>query len=300
MQPDASAKRRHDSLHLASDGLPTWLSLSTAGVLSGTAPVVTSSTPFNFSVTVTDAAGAVSASQSLSVTVNPGILITTASPLPGTDSGLSYSQTLASSGGTGTVTWSSTNLPSWLRLSSDGHSEWDSTLGDDGHTVQLQCDRHRHCPAHRQQGIQHHRESLADHYDRLAVARVGRPYTQTIAVSGGTAPLTFADNGTTLPAWLTVTSGGILSGTPTATGPVSFTLRVIDTLSSSATKTFSLAINAAPSVTTTSLPAASSGDAYSQTLAEAGGTSPFTWQATGLPTWLNLSNAGCCLGRLRL
>ncbi|MEI9973750.1 MAG: putative Ig domain-containing protein [Ignavibacteriota bacterium] len=101
-------------------GLPTWLSLSTAGVLSGTAPVETSPASFNFSVVVTDAAGAASGSQSLTVTVNPAILITTASPLPATDSGLSYSQMLASSGGTGTVTWSSTNLPSWLRLTSDG------------------------------------------------------------------------------------------------------------------------------------------------------------------------------------
>ncbi|MEI9973748.1 MAG: putative Ig domain-containing protein [Ignavibacteriota bacterium] len=86
--------------------------------------------------------------------------------------------------------------------------------------------------------------------------------------------------GRTLPAWLTITSAGVLSGTPPAAGTVSFTLRVTDTLSSSATKTFTLTINAVPAVTTTSLPAATSGGPYSQTLAQSGGTTPFTWQAT--------------------
>ncbi|MEI9973751.1 MAG: putative Ig domain-containing protein [Ignavibacteriota bacterium] len=47
---------------------------------------------------------------------------------------------------------------------------------------------------------------------------INRPYTQTIAAVGGTGTLTFTDNGTTLPAWLTLTSGGVLSGTPTASG----------------------------------------------------------------------------------
>ncbi|MEI9973746.1 MAG: putative Ig domain-containing protein [Ignavibacteriota bacterium] len=237
--------------------------------------------------------------KTLSVTVNPGIVISTASPLPGTDSGLSYSQTLASSGGTGTVTWSSTNLPlvaqvivgtersvgPRLSVTTATPYNFNVTVTD---SVRL--------TGNKAFSVTVNPLPTLTSASPLPTWTVGRPYTQTLAVAGGTAPLTFADSGTTLPDWLTITSTGVLSGTPTAAGPVSFTVRVTDILSSSTTKTFALTINPAPSVTTTSLPAGMSGGPYSQTLAESSGTTPFTWQASGLPTWLSLSSSGTLSG----
>ena len=56
-------------------------------------------------------------------------------------------------------------------------------------------------------------------------------------------------------------------------------------------------INAAPiAVTTTTLPAAAAGVAYSQTLAASGGTAPYTWTFDTLPPGLTLTPAGQLLG----
>ncbi len=63
VQPNISGSWRYVAVHMAGDRLADMAQSVECGVLSGTAPVVTSSTPFNFSVTVTDTAGAVSASQ---------------------------------------------------------------------------------------------------------------------------------------------------------------------------------------------------------------------------------------------
>src|SRR5213079_39352 len=91
------------------------------------------------------------------------------------------------------------------------------------------------------------------------------PYTWTVA-SG------------TLPAGLSLAAGGTISGTPGTAGSSSFTVRVTDSASATATAALSLTINPpALSITTASLPAGTVGVAYSQALAASGGTSPYTW-----------------------
>lgn len=54
----------------------------------------------------------------------------------------------------------------------------------------------------------------------LPVATKGTVFNQTITASGGKSPYIFTANG--LPAWLTLSSSGVLSGTPTTSGTVSF------------------------------------------------------------------------------
>jgi hypothetical protein len=56
----------------------------------------------------------------------------------------------------------------------------------------------------------------------------GVAYTQTITGSGGTAPYTFAVTSGVLPAGLNLSSAGVLSGTPTANGSSTFTIRGTD------------------------------------------------------------------------
>jgi predicted acyl esterase len=51
-----------------------------------------------------------------------------------------------------------------------------------------------------------------------------------------------------------------------------------------------------PVVATTSLPPGTVGTAYSETLAASGGTSPYTWSASGLPRGLTLSTTGRITG----
>ena len=84
----------------------------------------------------------------------------------------------------------------------------------------------------------------------LTAGTVGTAYTPlTFASTGGTGTKSWAVSAGTLPAGLTLSSAGVLSGTPTAATAVptpTFTVRVTDGASATATKTFSLTINPAP------------------------------------------------------
>ncbi len=98
--------------------LPTGLSLSSAGVLSGTS---THAGTFAFTVTATDANG-YTGSQSYSLTpVGPTITITPAT-LPSVVLGLGYTSQLSSSGGVGSYTYAKTggSFPSGMSMSSSG------------------------------------------------------------------------------------------------------------------------------------------------------------------------------------
>lgn len=57
---------------------------------------------------------------------------------------------------------------------------------------------------------------------------VGQAYTQTLAASGGVGPYTYAVTAGAPPAGLTLSAGGVLSGTPTAPGASSFTITATD------------------------------------------------------------------------
>src|SRR5205814_1514696 len=62
--------------------------------------------------------------------------------------------------------------------------------------------------------------------------------------SGGTGSYTWSLASGTLPTGLSLSSAGVLSGTPTVAGTSSFTVQATDTASVSGTKTFSLTIAA--------------------------------------------------------
>jgi hypothetical protein len=99
----------------ASGNLPTGLSLSSAGAISGT---LGATGTFTFTVQVSDAEMPAQTKQaSLSITVTSGtssLTITTASPLAGATQGQSYSTMITASGGTQPYSWalgSSSSLP---------------------------------------------------------------------------------------------------------------------------------------------------------------------------------------------
>lgn len=57
---------------------------------------------------------------------------------------------------------------------------------------------------------------------------IGVAYTQTLTASGGSGSYTFSVVSGTLPAGLTLTAGGVLSGTPTTAGSSTFVVQVTD------------------------------------------------------------------------
>lgn len=102
-------------------GLPSGLSLSTTGILSGTVaasacPSGTCSFPATFSVT--DSVGNV-ASVTLTLKVASAFAITTTS-LPSAFVNVLYTATLTASGGVPPYTWSAVGLPSGIALSTSG------------------------------------------------------------------------------------------------------------------------------------------------------------------------------------
>lgn len=83
-------------------------------------------------------------------------------------------------------------------------------------------------------------------------AVVGRAYTHTFTATGSPAP-TFAVTAGTLPAGLALTPSGVLSGTPTAVGPTSFTVSATNGVGAPAAQPVTFVVDRIPSSTTVTL-----------------------------------------------
>jgi large repetitive protein len=82
---------------------------------------------------------------------------------------------------------------------------------------------------------------------------IGATYLQTFSASGSTAPYTYAVTAGSLPAGLSLGSGGALSGAPGAAGSYSFTVTATDAHGFSISAPYSLAIDVALTTTTLTL-----------------------------------------------
>ena len=128
----------------------------------------------------------------------------------------------------------------------------------------------------------------------LASGTVGVAYTNTLTATGGSTPYAWSLVGGSLPAGLSLSPSGIISGTPASGGSSNFTVRVTDAKGFLSEKALSVTITAPLMITTTSpLPVATKRVAYRVTLAATGGSSPYTWTiASGkLPTGLSLNSS---------
>jgi hypothetical protein len=284
---------------VVSGALPGGVTLSTGGLLSGTP---TASGTFNFTVRVTDTAN-VLADKAFALTISPALTITTASPLPGGAVGAAYSQTFAATGGTPPYTnWAvvSGALPGGLTLSTGGLLSGTPTAsGTFNFTVRVTDTAS--ITADKAFALTISPALTITTPSPLPGGAVGAAYSQTFAATGGTPPYTnWAVVSGALPGGLTLSTGGLLSGTPTASGTFSFTVRVTDSASITADKAFTLTLNPALTITTASpLPDGTLGLAYSQTFAATGGTPPYTnWSVVGgaLPTGVSLSAGGVLSG----
>ena len=275
--------------------LPAGLTLSSAGLLSGTPTAAGTS---NFTVEATDANGC-AGSLAYSLTIDCPTVTLAPATLPNGIVGTAYSQMITASGGTGPYTFAVTTgtLPAGLTLSSAGLlSGTPTAAGTSNFTVEATdangctgslayslvidpagCPTITLAPATLPNGV------------------VGNVYSQTITASGGTAPYTYAVTAGTLPAGLTLSAAGVLSGTPTAAGTSNFTVTATDAGACTGSLAYALTIDASgcPTITLTpgTLPDGTEGIAYSVTFTASGGTAPYTFSATTLPAGLTLDSA---------
>jgi MBG domain/Bacterial Ig-like domain (group 3)/Putative Ig domain len=120
----------------------------------------------------------------------------------------------------------------------------------------------------------------------------------TFQATGGTSPYHYAISGGALPAGMSLSTTGLLTGTPTAGGVFTITVLATDADSVTGAQTYSLTI-LPPTVTIapSTVAAASVGTPYTQTFTAAGGTGPYTYALPGtLPSGLSFSPAGILSG----
>ncbi len=129
---------------------------------------------------------------------------------------------------------------------------------------------------------------------------VGASYSDQLAVTGGTSPFTWTVSAGSLPPGVTLSSaGGLLSGTPTAAGTFSFTVKVTDSASLSATAALTLTVIPAPSLSNPAPPQGWTNTVYSDTLTVSGGQAPYAWTVSSgsLPAGISLSSDGVLTGQ---
>ncbi len=218
---------------LTAGALPAGMSLSSAGVLSGTP---TSGGVFNFTVTATDASGGVgpySGSRAYTVTIAAPTISISPATLPNPVYGAPYSQTLSSTGGTAPRTFSlaAGTLPTGMSFSSAGVlsgtpisagtfnftvAATDASTGTGPYTGNMAYSLTISAPV------------IAMNPASFPNGTVGTAYSQSITSSGGTAPYSYAIVSGALPVGLSLSSAGVLSGTPTVGGSYSFVVRSTD------------------------------------------------------------------------
>jgi len=280
--------------------LPANLNLNpTTGAISGTPTAAGTS---SFTVRVQDAGG-LSDVQALSITINPPAPPTiTTTTLPAGTLGQPYNQTLQAVGGTGARTWtiSAGNLPQGLNLNQTTGviSGTPIVPGTSSFTVRVQ-DAAGQSDTQALSIVINVVNPPSITTTALPGGTVGQPYNQTLQASGGTGALTWTLAGGSLPAMLSLSPSGVISGTPTNTGTANFTVRVTDSVLQSDTQSLSIVVSAALAITTNSLPDAEVGKDYNKAMARSGGIAPFTWSvAPSLPNGLSLNaSTGQITGR---
>jgi hypothetical protein len=262
--------------------LPAGLTLAPAtGVISGTPTAAGTAT---FTVKFTESSSAKTATKSLSITVTPLPTITT-DTLPDATRGTPYTATLTHTGHPGTWalatdTHGNTNLPAGLTF--------DGATGTISGTVTGPTGTYGIYPIFTETSTGRQvlkalaltvvGQDVAITTTSLPDGTTGTAYSQQLAKTGGAGTWTIKTG--SLPAGVTLSSSGLLAGTPTVSGDFGFTATFTETSSGvSDNQPLLLHVSAvgAPVITSTELPDGTVGAAYSANLTATGGGAHGHW-----------------------
>ena len=276
--------------------LPTGLSISTGGVISGTP-----SAAGTYTGTITASNGTLpDATQPFSIVITQAPAFTSAPPPTNGTVGTAYNFTCTASGTTPiTFTVPPGTLPTGLSLSSGGVIS--GTPGAAGTFSGTITAANGTLPNATQPfSIVIGAAPVAPTITSSpppATGTIGVAYNFT-CVASGTAPITFTAPPGTLPTGLSLSTGGVISGTPTATGTFSGTITASNGTLPNATQPFSIVITQPPAFTSAApTGTAVVGTPYNFTCTASGSTPiTFTVPPGALPTGLTLSSGGAITG----
>lgn len=118
-------------------------------------------------------------------------------------------------------------------------------------------------------------------YPTLDGGIAGTAYTKQLVAQGGIPPYAFSIASGRLPAGVTLSATGLLSGTPTTPGDYPFVLGVADAASAILTVNEDLYIGAAPiQILIPALDPVTVGTPYTRTLGATGGIPPYNWSVS--------------------
>jgi hypothetical protein len=290
------------SCAITSGVLPAGLTLGANCVVSGKPTVAGTA---NLTVKATDSSASVlSTTGPVSITINPAGATLTVGTLPNGTVGTAYSSTIAVTGGTSPYSCAlqSGTLPGGLSLSTNCHvAGTPSSAGASTFAVTV---TDASSPANNK--VANFMVTISAATSVLVIgepppATVGTPYTGSVPVTGGMPAYHCVLMSGTLPDGLTLNSNCGFTGTPTTAGPSTVVVQVTDSTTPVNTTTgpITLTVQPLPTLTFTgSVPNATVGVAYTQTLTAAGGLPPYTYAVTAgaLPGGLSLSSAGVISG----
>jgi hypothetical protein len=126
----------------------------------------------------------------------------------------------------------------------------------------------------------------------LPAATVGQSYSYQVQAQGGSGSYTYSVTSRSLPAGLTLSSSGLISGTPTVAGAANVTITAADTSGLTTAANLSLSVNS-PSTTFITPPAATASGTYTNgELINENGTISIIYNGTKTP----FANAPAFLG----
>lgn len=236
----------------------TWSLSGPGNLTTETSTSVTFVAPLGISIATSSTITATSVANttvtaSVIVTVNPVLAISTSS-LPVGNVGASYVGVIGATGAVGTFTWNLTSghLPAGLSLSSSTSASvtilgTPTTIGTTTFTIQVVDSAGNSVSRNFSITINPPLPlSVATHSLPQGTQGIAYPST-TLQASSGTPPYSWSLTNGTLPTGLSLSSGGVISGTPTAMGAFPFSVQVKDSSSPQQAASASLSITINPS-----------------------------------------------------
>lgn len=222
--------------------LPTGLTMTQGGLISGT-PGIVESTSIDLTVVLTDAYGR-EVTKTLTMLALLPLEIETSTLPQGSADEMYEPTTLTASGGFGDLKWSATGLPAGMTLSSTGElSGTPSVSGafDVVVTVTDGAGRSTKRTISFGIGVTAPLEVTAS----VGSAVEGAPFEAVLQATGGLEPYSWTVSSGALPAGVTLSPSGEISGTPTASGTFPVTATVTDSAGKTTSVDFELAVQPA-------------------------------------------------------